>query len=62
MEIKKYYYNLIIMPLELEIKAIKKKLNKKINFTREIDKEYLSKLQTMLHYYYQRYYELNNKE
>ena len=61
MDLKKDYSKAIIVPLELEIKNVKMKMNKKINFTRDIDKEYLTKLQDLLNHYYKKYYELNNK-
>ena len=59
---KKNYFITIITQLELEIKDLKKKLNKKINITKEQDLEHLNKLQIILQEYYKKYYELNNKE
>ena len=60
MNLSKYYSKLIITPLELEIKHIKKNINKKNNLTKKIDKKYLSILQSLLINYYKKYYNLNN--
>jgi len=58
MNLSKDYSNLVITPLEQEIKYIKKRLNKKYNPTKELDKKYLSILQKDLNEYYKKYYEL----
>ncbi|MBQ8892660.1 MAG: hypothetical protein IJ068_07355 [Bacilli bacterium] len=51
-----YYSNLIIEPLEKEIKYLKRRINKKINLTRNLDKHNLVILQTLLLDFYKRYY------
>ena len=61
MDLKKYYSDLIITKLELEIKNTKKEIQQS-KLTKEINKEYLKKLQDLLQQYYKKYYELNNKE
>ena len=58
MNLFKYYSFLVIEPIEQEIKKIKKRINKKINLTRDIDKKYLSILQNDLLKYYEKFYNL----
>ena len=50
------YFNLIIVPLEKEIKFLKRKINKKrFSLTKQIEKTYLEKLETLLSHYYQEF-------
>ena len=56
MEALELYFNYIIIPLEKEIKTqrliVKKK---KYSLTRNIEKEYLIKLEELLNYYYEKF-------
>ena len=56
-----YYDKLIINPIEQEIKLTKKKLNKKFNFNKKRDLEYLNYLKKKLNFYYKKYYLLKNR-
>ena len=63
MEVLELYSKLIIEPLEREIKNLKIKINnKKISFTRDIEKKYLKKLEKLLFFYYGKLSLLINKE
>ena len=59
MNLFKYYSILIINPLELEIKHLKRKINKPFSLTKNIDKKYLSILESLLLKHYKNYYKLN---
>lgn len=63
MEVLELYSKLIIEPLEREIKNLKIKINnKKISFTRDIEKKHLKKLEKLLFFYYGKLALLINKE
>ena len=49
------YFNLIIIPLEKEIKKRKRNINKRFSLTKQIEKTYLEKLETLLNHYYQEF-------
>ncbi len=56
MELIKLYSDLIIMPLEKEVRKIREKVyNKSFSFTRKKDKEYLDKMEKLLLDYYEKF-------
>ncbi|MCI6265535.1 MAG: hypothetical protein MR598_01650 [Erysipelotrichaceae bacterium] len=56
MDLIKMYSDLIITPLEKEVKKLRVKVySKKISFTRKADKEYLNKLENLLFEYYEKF-------
>lgn len=56
MELIKLYSDLIIMPLEKEVRKIREKVyNKSFSFTRKKDKEYLEKMEKLLLDYYEKF-------
>ena len=62
MNLNKYYIENIITPLELEIKTLKHKNNKKFSFNKEQNNKNLLFLQKLLFTYYQKFYLLNEKK
>ena len=62
MNLSKYYSLKIIEPLEKEIKFLKKRINKKINLTRDIDKKCLLNLQNILLNHYKIFYKIKKIE
>ncbi|MBQ8471949.1 MAG: hypothetical protein IJ501_00430 [Bacilli bacterium] len=55
MEAINMYFNLIIIPLEKEIKKRKRNINKRFSLTKQIEKTYLEKLEILLNHYYQEF-------
>ena len=62
MNLAKDFSNNIIEPLEIEIKNVKRKINKKLKLTREINKNQLQLLQNLLIKDYQIFYKLQQLE
>lgn len=61
MNLSKLYSNLIIEPIEKEIKNLKKDINKNIFMTKKNKNILFNKLNNLLIFCYKEYYKLNNK-
>ena len=56
MEVVKMYLDLIIKPLENEVKKQRLKVKKtRFSFTNKIEKEYLDKIEKLLNVYYKKF-------
>ncbi len=63
MELTKMYSNLIIAPLEKEVKNLRYKVySKKFSFTRKTDKKHLDKMEKLLYDYYTKFAIFVDKE
>lgn len=63
MEAMEMYANLIIEPLEKEVKALRMKIDKKkFSFTKKQDKEHLEKMEKLLFSYQQKFATLIKQE